>query len=115
MKVTRLLISVLVLLSLQACSSWIYRIDVPQGNYLAQQDVDRLRIDMTKEQVVYVLGHPVVNDPFNPDTWYYVYQMKRGMSDEHFDKELVLEFDNDRLVSMRGDFDTPEEFDTPLD
>jgi outer membrane protein assembly factor BamE len=100
-----------------ACSDWIYRIDVPQGNFLDQKDVDRLRIEMTKEQVKFVLGNPVVEDSFSPNTWYYVYDMKRGMSKRGKDvrKELILTFVEGKLSSMTGDFEEHELFTTPLD
>lgn len=79
MKLQHLLIILGFTLTSSACSNWIYRIDVPQGNFLDQRDVSKLRIGMTKEQVIYVLGNPVVQDSFDDDTWYYVYDMKRGM------------------------------------
>jgi len=117
MKFAPVIIIVLATLFTSACSDWIYRIDVPQGNYLDQKDVDKLRIEMSKEQVQFVLGNPVVEDSFNTDTWYYVYDMKRGMSKRGEDvrRELILKFDAGKLSSMTGDFDKPEEFDIPLD
>lgn len=117
MKVVRLLcMGVIVMLS-TACSDWIYRIDVPQGNFLDQNDVDKLRVEMTKEQVVYVLGNPVVQDSFDENTWYYIYDMKRGMKKRGKDirRELVLVFENNRLSSLDGTFEEPEEFNIPLD
>lgn len=111
----KLLVAALCSLSLQACSSFIYRIDIPQGNYLEQKDVNKLRVDMTKEQVVFVLGRPVVKDSFDHDTWYYVYNMKRGMAGTDFRKDLILKFDQDKLQSLSGDFDTPEDFATSLE
>ncbi len=100
-----------------ACSDWIFRIDVPQGNFLDQKDVDKLRIEMSKEQVEFVLGNPVVEDSFTSNTWYYVYDMKRGMSKrgEDIHKELILRFVDGKLSSMTGDFEQSEEFSTPLD
>ena len=100
-----------------ACSDWIYRIDVPQGNFLEQKDVDKLRVQMSKEQVRFVLGNAVVEDSFDTNTWYYVYDMKRGMKKRGEDvrKELVLRFKDDKLSALEGDFERPEEFDTPLD
>ncbi|MGQ8364008.1 outer membrane protein assembly factor BamE [Glaciecola sp. 1036] len=107
----------LLILLVTGCSNWIYRIDVPQGNYLDQKDVDKLRINMTKEQVQFVLGNPVVEDSFDQNTWYYVYDMKRGMEKRGKDVrlELVLEFVEGRLAKMNGDFDKPENFDEPLE
>ncbi|MGB3727091.1 MAG: outer membrane protein assembly factor BamE [Glaciecola sp.] len=117
MKLTQLAALFVVCVSTTACTDWIYRIDVPQGNFLEQKDVNQLRVQMTKEQVRFVLGNPVVEDSFNNDTWYYIYDMKRGMSKrgEDFRKELILRFEKGQLVSFEGDFDKPEEFDTALD
>lgn len=110
----KLLIAALCSLSLQACSSLIYRIDIPQGNFIEQKDVDKLRVDMTKEQVLFVLGNSVLEDAFDHDTWYYVYDMKRGMGHDDFRKDLVLNFEGNKLKSMTGNFDVPADFNTAL-
>lgn len=117
MKLYQYLLLAALTVSTAACSNWIYRIDVPQGNFLDERDVKELRKGMSKDQVIYVLGHPVVEDSFNDDTWYYVYDMKRGMRKrgEDFQKQLILTFDNDSLVTATGDFDLSEDFETPLD
>lgn len=101
---------------LAGCTDWIYRIDVPQGNFLEQKDVDKLRVEMTKEQVRFVLGNPVVQDSFDDDTWYYYYEMKRGMAKRGADikKHLILKFVDDKLADIEGDYPKSEEFDQPL-
>ena len=101
-------------LLLSACQGFIYRMDIPQGNFLTQKEVEKLRIDMTKEQVAYVLGNSILPDTFNDDTWYYVYKMKQGMTGDSFSRSLVLSFKDGRLAEVSGDFKTGEEFDTPL-
>ena len=105
------------LLLVSACSSWIYRIDVPQGNFLDERDVKKLRIGMSKDQVIYVLGRPVVKDTFDEDTWYYVYDMKRGMKSrgDDFRKDMIIRFSNDKIVAVEGDFELSEDFNTPLE
>lgn len=117
MKSAYIIVILVATLFTTACSDWIFRIDVPQGNFLDQKDVDKLRIEMTKEQVEFVLGNPVVEDSFAPNTWYYVYDMKRGMSKRGADvrRELRLNFVDNKLISMEGDFEESEEFSTPLD
>jgi outer membrane protein assembly factor BamE len=84
---------------------------------LDQKDVDKLRIDMTKEQVVYVLGKPVLEDAFDHDTWYYLYQMKRGMKQrgEDFRKDLTIKFVDDKVTEVSGDFEVSEDFNIPSD
>ncbi|GIU12845.1 outer membrane protein assembly factor BamE [Shewanella sp. MBTL60-007] len=105
-------------LSLSGCGvfDWlIYKPDIPQGNYMEKQQVEKLRIDMTKEQVEYVLGRPVLRDSFSDDTWYYVYHYKSGRDASIIHKELILNFDGDKLVEVKGDYELSPEFNTPLE
>ncbi|WP_158769482.1 outer membrane protein assembly factor BamE [Paraglaciecola sp. L1A13] len=117
MKFRNLLVVIAAALMLSACADWIYRIDVPQGNFLDERDVEKLRVNMTKEQVEYVLGKPVVEDSFDHDTWYYLYQMKRGMSKrgKDFRKELKIHFLDNHVSEVTGDFELSEDFNTSLD
>lgn len=105
-------------LSLSGCGvfDWlIYKPDIPQGNYMEKQQVEKLRIDMTKEQVEYVLGRPVLRDSFSDDTWYYVYHYKSGRDASIIHKELILNFDGDKLAEVKGDYELSPEFGTPLE
>ena len=101
--------------SLSACSSWVYRIDVPQGNYLEQKDIDKLQIGMTKDQVKFILGSPVLVDSFNNETWHYVYSFKSGRSKKYnMRKDFVINFKKDKVVSAKGDFKLSKNFNTPM-
>jgi len=102
-------------LSLSACSSWVYRIDIPQGNYLEQKNIDKIQVGMTKEQVKFVLGSPVMIDTFDKDTWNYVYRFKSGRSEKlDMQKSFTIKFEDDKLVSAEGDFELSENFNTPF-
>ncbi|RUO21166.1 outer membrane protein assembly factor BamE [Aliidiomarina iranensis] len=92
----------------------VYKIDIPQGNYLEQRDVDDLRIGMTREQVRFVLGSPVANNLFRDDEWNYVFRMKPGRG-EIVTRALTVHFENDVLASISGDFEPHEDFYTPLE
>lgn len=102
-------------LTLSACSSWVFRYDVPQGNYLEQKSIDKLQVGMTKEQVKFILGSPVVVDPFNNDQWNYVYTLKSGR-DSKFNqqKKFILTFVDDKLTAAEGDFTLSDNFNTPF-
>lgn len=105
-------------LSLSACSvfDWlIYKPDISQGNYMEKQQVEKLRMEMTKEQVQYILGRPVIHDSFSDDTWYYVYQFKSGRDASIIHKELIIRFSGDKLIQAEGDYDLSPDFNTPLD
>ena len=70
----KILLGIAVLaLSLSACSTVekvVYRIDVPQGNYLEATNVAQVKQGMTAQQVQYLLGTPVLIDPYSNLTWY---------------------------------------------
>ncbi|MEI6859175.1 MAG: outer membrane protein assembly factor BamE [Shewanella sp.] len=105
-------------LSVTGCSvfDWlIYKPDIPQGNYMETQQVEKLRIEMTKEQVEYILGNPVLRDSFSDDTWYYVYHYKSGRDASIIHKELIIHFEGDVMTKVVGDYDLAEDFDIPLD
>ncbi len=105
-------------LSLSACSVFdylIYKPDIPQGNYMEPQQVEKLRVNMTKEQAEYILGRPVLRDSFADDTWYFIYHYKSGRDASITHKELILRFDGDRLTAIEGDYDISPEFNTPLE
>ena len=107
--------AIVIALSVSACSSWVYRIDIPQGNYLEQKDIDKLQVGMTKEQVKFVLGSPVVEDTFNKNIWHYVYRFKSGRSSD-FDaqKKFTITFADNKVINAEGDFELPESYHVPM-
>lgn len=108
--------AILLCLALGLVSGCVYRIDIPQGNYLEQKEIDKLQIGMTKEQVKFVLGNPVVKDSFDSTKWHYVYEFLSG-KDEAFNKrrKLILSFDGDLLAKAEGDFEISESFYVPME
>jgi len=106
---------VITVLSLSACSSWVFRYDIPQGNYLDQKSINKLQVGMTKEQVKFILGSPVVVDAFNDDSWHYVYKLKSGRSKKfNMTRKFIISFVDDKLTEATGDFDLSENFNTPF-
>ncbi|MDG3087294.1 outer membrane protein assembly factor BamE [Vibrio hannami] len=82
----------------------VYRIDINQGNYVEQQAVDQLKFGMSKEQVRYVLGSPMLIENGYPNTWYYIYHHTEGHNDS-IQKNLFVHFNEDgRLLNLEGDF-----------
>jgi outer membrane protein assembly factor BamE len=55
-----------------------YRVAIPQGNYLTKENLAQVREGMTPEQVRFALGTPLVQDPFRPDRWDYVFRYQRA-------------------------------------
>ncbi len=89
-------------------SSCVYTLSIQQGNILDQKDIDKLRPSLTKNQVVYVLGNPVLDDAFSDDKWIFLYSFKNKSTQVDTTKKLILYFDGDKLVSAEGDYEIPE-------
>ena len=67
-----------VLLLCLAQGGCVYRMPIQQGNFLEPRVVDKLEIGMTRAQVRYLLGTPMVPDTFDADRWDYLYYLKKG-------------------------------------
>ena len=81
----------------------VYKLSVQQGNVITQEMVDRLEPGMTRNQVEYVMGRPVLRDPFDDDQWVYLYTLE--VPDVFIQAfKMVLIFEEDTLVSITGDY-----------
>jgi outer membrane protein assembly factor BamE len=97
--------ALVVLLALQlAGCGWLapYRIDIQQGNFVSQEMVAQLKRGMTKEQVRFVLGTPLVTDIFHAERWDYVYLLDRP-GEPRVQRRLAVFFEDDRLARVEGD------------
>lgn len=82
---------------------FVYKMTVQQGNVLTEEMVDRLELGMTRAQVRYLLGTPLLTDIFHTDRWDYPYTIKRGHRPLE-ERKLTLWFEGDTLVRILGDF-----------
>ncbi|MFT6955886.1 MAG: outer membrane protein assembly factor BamE [Halieaceae bacterium] len=112
----RLLISALLVTVLSACGfvgfPGAYKIDIEQGNIVTSDMVDQLKEGMSRRQVRFILGTPLVEDSFNQNRWDYPYTVRNG-SDLLDSTELAVHFEGDKLVRVTGDY-LPEWADTGL-
>ena len=102
--VARLLLPVVLSAGLAACSfPGVYKLDVQQGNIVTQDMVNQLKPGMTKRQVRYIMGTPLLVDSFHENRWDYFYSL-RNHDDEYSQERLTLLFANDQLVNLQGNF-----------
>ncbi|HUW51113.1 MAG TPA: outer membrane protein assembly factor BamE [Sulfuricella sp.] len=79
-----------------------YRIDIQQGNVVTQEMVAKLKPGMTKSQVRFIMGTPLITDAFHADRWDYVYRFqKAGKLTE--ERKMALFFEQDKLHRVQGD------------
>lgn len=88
----------------QILTGCVYRIDIQQGNIVTQKQVDQLRPGMTQNQVRYIMGTPLLRDPFQSKRWDYLYSFQKAGGARQV-QHLTLIFDDDlHLSGLRGDF-----------
>ncbi|HLU76820.1 MAG TPA: outer membrane protein assembly factor BamE [Burkholderiales bacterium] len=102
------LIPLVAALAVAGCSSNLnplrpYRMEIQQGNHLSQENVAKLKRGMTKDQVRFVLGTPLITDIFHADRWDYVYRYSPENSNTVEERRLTVIFDDERLVRLEGD------------
>jgi outer membrane protein assembly factor BamE len=102
----RYLFLLLVLLSV-SCGTALptikpYKLDVQQGNVVTSKMLLQLRPGMTKSQVRFIMGTPLIQDSFHGNRWDYVYQMREGGKLKE-QRRVILDFENELLKSVRGD------------
>ena len=103
MSIKKIISGSILLFSLSGCSflydTFVYQINVTQGNYLENEKLDQLKIGMTQEQVIFILGSPMLIDQFDSSKWYYIRYIKPGGKKAQ-QQNVVLTFDGKVLSNI---------------
>jgi outer membrane protein assembly factor BamE len=102
-------LAVLLLAGCSSVPSLLYKIEIQQGNVITQEMVNKLKPGMTRSQVRFALGSPMISDAFHENRWDYLYRFEqRGRLIEQ--RKLTIFFEDDHLVRIDGSFTTPVAF-----
>jgi outer membrane protein assembly factor BamE len=115
MKKLLVIITCFASLCLGSCSisewSLVHKIDIQQGNVITQDTINQLKPGMSRRQVQFVAGSPMLSDVFHQDRWDYVYMMKPGRG-KRTTEHVSLFFENDALVRISGTLHPQEDMAT---
>ncbi|MDX8385731.1 MAG: outer membrane protein assembly factor BamE [Gallionella sp.] len=89
----------LLLLSVVLVSCTPYKMEIRQGNYVTSEMRAQLKTGMTKQQVRYVVGTAMINDPFHLNRWDYVFRLEQG-GELVEQRGMTLYFEDDKLVRI---------------
>lgn len=78
----------------------VYRMTIQQGNFLEERAVTQLQVGMTRSQVRYLLGTPMVPDAFDRDRWDYLYYLKKGRLRKPDQRHLIVYFQDDKVAKF---------------
>lgn len=82
----------------------LHKIDIQQGNVVDQEMLDQLKPGMDKKQVKFIMGTPVLIDPFHNERWEYIYSFQKGGAVRE-QRHITLHFENDKLAYISGDIE----------
>lgn len=101
----KLLLTIVTVLFLSGCTQFpgVYKLDIPQGNVIDQEMVDKLQPGMTPNQVQFIMGTPIIEDTFNANRWDYIYTMKKP-DQTPTQSRVSLFFANGTLSNIKGDY-----------
>ena len=95
------IITFLLCVALAVSSGCVYRANIAQGNLIKQEDLDQAEVGMTRNQIRFLLGTPMVDDPFHKNRWDYVYYLKIGRKDATAKRWVSVFFEEDRVSEIR--------------
>jgi len=87
----------------------VYVAPISQGNVLDRDDIEQVETGMTRSQVRFLLGTPMVNDPFHADRWDYVYYLKAGRGDAQLKRWISVYFEDDLVSRIVTDQELSED------
>ncbi len=90
----------LALLLASATAGCVYRPDIQQGNLLTLTDVEQVTVGMSRSQVRYLLGTPMVSDPFAPHRWDYIYRRTHGRDRQVDNAHFIVRFEGDKVTAV---------------
>jgi outer membrane protein assembly factor BamE len=119
----RFIITATLLTFLSACSMQVYKLKIQQGNIVTPDMLEQLKPGMTKNQVAFVMGNPVLKDSFSTRQWDYLYRLERrednieqyhirvffdqGQKYSHYEGELPEE-SKEKTSSTEGELSAKE-------
>jgi len=90
-------------IALAVSSGCVYRPSIAQGNLIKQEDLDQVEVGMTRSQVRFLLGTPMIDDPFHADRWDYVYYLRIGREPATYKRWVTITFDDDSVSEIIKD------------
>ncbi len=97
------LLSILILSVGMLTSGCVYQAALSQGNLLDQEDIDQVDVGMTRGQVRFLLGTPMIDDPFHENRWDYIYFLRIGRQKASFKRWISIYFEDDNVSEILKD------------
>tara|TARA_B110000003_G_scaffold276540_1_gene323710 strand:+ start:4985 stop:5308 length:324 start_codon:yes stop_codon:yes gene_type:complete len=81
----------------------VYQANVAQGNFIEDKYLDQVEIGMTRNQVRFLLGTPMIDDPFHENRWDYIYYLNIGRNKAAIKKWVSVTFQDNKVITVDKD------------
>jgi outer membrane protein assembly factor BamE len=98
----RLALSTLLLAAVFLASGCVYKMNIQQGNYLVADSVNQLKEGMTRSQVRFLLGTPMVPDAFDESRWDYYYFFSSRKFKHPLKRRLTVYFADEKVQRIEN-------------
>lgn len=96
---------ILVAALLTVVSGCVFRANISQGNLIEQDDLDQIEVGMTRKQIRFLLGTPMIDDPFHKNRWDYIYYLKVGRKGTVAKRWVSVIFADDKVDEIYKDLE----------
>lgn len=96
----KFVVSICMLLFLLGSVGCVYQANLSQGNVIKQDDLDQVEVGMTRGQVRFLLGTPLIDDPFHEERWDYIYYLRLGRDDAILKRWVSINFVDDKVSEI---------------
>ena len=94
--------TILLLTGALLASGCVYKMNIQQGNYLVAESVSQLKEGMTRSQVRFLLGTPMVPDAFDDSRWDYFYSFTSQKIRQPLKRRLTIYFEDERVARFEN-------------
>lgn len=101
MNMRKSILLVLTIFCLATASGCVYRANISQGNLIKQEDLDQAEVGMTMNQIRFLLGTPMILDPFSTNRWDYAYYITIGRDDATQKRWVSVYFADEKVSEIR--------------
>ncbi|WMY96395.1 MAG: outer membrane protein assembly factor BamE [Arsenophonus sp.] len=96
-----IIFTIILITGCSVIKNFVYHPDINQGNYFTIKDISTIKLGMNKEQITYILGTPMIKEPFGVQKWYYIFY-KKISHQKTKQKTLILTF-NEKSILIKID------------
>ncbi len=101
----KIVVPLLICLSFLLSAGCVYKAGLAQGNLLKQEDLEQVEIGMTRNQIRFLLGTPMIDDPFHRDRWDYIYFLRIGRKPATAKRWVSIHFEEGAVTQIEKELE----------